>query len=126
MRPRWNWRSISATLVVGRLEPRALVLRDLDVEQADRHPAAGREVEADALDAVDEVGGLVRPEHPVALVDELLELGPLHDLVRVAELVGQDLVEDDPADRRPAPLGPRARRSRRPTSGPRRRSARGA
>ena len=56
-----------------------LVLRDLDVEQADRHPAAGREVEADALDAVDEVGGLVRPEQAVALVDELLEVGPLHD-----------------------------------------------
>ena len=92
-------------VVVGRLEPRALVLRDLDVEDADRHPAAGREVEADALDAVGEVGGLVRAEHPVALVDELLELGPDHDLVRVAELVGQDLVEEDPADGRPAPLG---------------------
>ena len=74
MRPRWNWRSISATRVVGRLEALGLVLRDLDVEQADRHPAAGREVEADALDAVHEVGGLVRPEQPVALVDELLEV----------------------------------------------------
>ena len=93
-------------VLVRRLEPLALVLGDLDVPQADRHPAAGREVEADALDAVGEMRGLVSAEHPVALVDELLELAPDHDLVGIAELVGQDLVEEDPADGRPAPLGP--------------------
>ena len=45
--------------VVGRVEARRLVLRDLDVEQADRHAAAGGELEPDALDAVDQVGGLL-------------------------------------------------------------------
>ena len=54
-------------LVVGRLRGSAgLSFGIVDVEQADRHPAAGRELEADALDAVDEVGGLVRAEQPVA------------------------------------------------------------
>ena len=48
------------TRVVGRVEAGLLVLRDLDVEQADRHAAAGGELEADALDAVDQVGGLLR------------------------------------------------------------------
>ena len=68
-------------------EPRRLVLRDLDVEQADGHPAAGRELEADALDAVDQVGRLLRAELAVADVDELLEVGPAHDGVMEAQRV---------------------------------------
>ena len=48
--------------LVGRDEALGLVLRDLDVEQADRHAAAGGELEADALDAVDQVGGLLGAE----------------------------------------------------------------
>ena len=93
------------TDVVGRLSRRLrLVGRDLDVEQADGHPAAGRELEADALDAVDQVGRLLRAELPVADVDELLEVDPAHDRVVEAERIGQDLVEDDAADGRPAAL----------------------
>ena len=71
--------------VVGRLEACRLVGRDLDVEQADRHAAAGGELEADALDAVDEVGRLLRAELAVADVDQLLEVGPAHDRVVEAE-----------------------------------------
>ena len=43
-----------------------LVLRDLDVEEADGHAAAGGELEADALDAVDEVRRLLGAELAVA------------------------------------------------------------
>ena len=64
--------------VVGGREARLLVLRDLDVEQADRHPAAGGEVEADGLDPVHEVCRLLGAEQAVALIDEVLEIGPLH------------------------------------------------
>ena len=99
--------------VVRRLEAFGLVLRDLDVEQADGHAAAGRELEADALDPVDEMGRLLRAELAVADVDELLEIGSMHDGVMEAERIGQDLVEDDPADGRPATLQLRATRSRR-------------
>ena len=90
--------------VVGGREAGRLVLRDLDVEQADGHAAAGRELEADALDPVDEVGRLLRAELAVADVDELLEVGPAHDRVVEAQRVGQDLVEDDAPDGRPAAL----------------------
>ena len=89
---------------VGRVEALLLVLGDLDVEQADRHPAAGRELEPDILDAVDQVGRLFPAELPVAGVDEGLEVHAAHDLVVVAQGVRQDLVEDDPADRRAAAL----------------------
>ena len=102
------------TGLVGRREARRLVLRDLDVEQADRHPAAGRELEADALDAVDQVSRLLRAELAVADVDELLEVGSAHDRVVEAQRVGQDLVEDDPADGRPAALELERLRPRRP------------
>ncbi len=81
-------------------EQRALVLGYDDVPQPDGHPTARRVVEADRLDAVHEVGGLVRPEQAVALVDEPLELAADHDPIAVAHLVGQDLIEDDPTDRR--------------------------
>ena len=112
-------------LAVGRLEPGGLVARDLDVEHADRHPAAGRELEADALDPVDQVGRLGRAEEAVALLDQPAQLGPLHDPVVEPEPVGQDLVEDDPSDGRRRSARRGARRRRRPRSGPRPRSARG-
>ncbi len=102
--------------VVGRGEALRLVLRDLDVEQADRHAATGGELEADALDPVDQVGGLLGAELAIADVDELLEVGTAHDRVVEAQRVGQDLVEDHPPDRRPASFGTEGAGSRRPRS----------
>ena len=67
----------------------------------DGHAATGGVVEADALDAVDQVRGLGRAEQPVAVGDELPQRGPVHGLVDEAQPVGQDLVEDDAADGRP-------------------------
>ena len=99
MRPRWILAVDLVDLAVGRGEALGLVGRHRDVADRDGHAAAGRELEADALDAVDEMRGLLGPEEPVALVHELLERGALHDVVVEAQLRRQDLVEDDPADR---------------------------
>ena len=85
---------------VGLDQARGLVGRDDDVVDGDGHAAAGGVLEADALDAVDDVGRLLRAEDAVALVDELAQLGPLHVHVLEAEPVRHDLVEDDPADGR--------------------------
>ena len=98
---------MSLTWLVGGLERLRLLGRGHDVPQADRHAAAGRELEADVLDAVDEVGRVGRAEQPVALVDEALEVRPAHLAVGQLgepEPIGNDLVEDDPADGRPDPL----------------------
>ena len=91
---------------VGGGEQLGLVGGRRDVADRDGHAAAGGELEADVLDAVHEVGGRLGAELPVALVDEGLELGPAHDVVVEAQLVRQDLVEDDPADGRLAALRP--------------------
>ncbi len=96
--------------LVRRVEAGGLVLRDLDVEQADGHATARRELEADALDPIDEMGRLLRSELAIAHVDELLEVGATHDRVMEAQGVGQDLVEDDPADGGPATLQAERRR----------------
>ena len=87
-------------------EPGGLVLRDLDVEETDRHAAAGRELEADALDAVDQVRRLLGTEVAVAPIDQLLEVAALHHAVVEPQLVGQDLVEVDAPDRRAPALEP--------------------
>ena len=87
--------------VLVRLEHlRGLGDRHDDVPEADRHAAAGGELEADGLDAVHQVGGLHRPEVPVAAVHEALEVGALHGAVDEAHGLREDPVEQDPADRR--------------------------
>ena len=74
--------------VVGGREAGGLVLRDLDVEQADGHAAAGRELEADALDAVDEVGRLLRAElRGSRSSTSSLRSDPAHDGVVEAERI---------------------------------------
>ena len=88
----------------GSLETLGLVDRHRDVAHRDGHPTARRELEADALDPIDEVGRLLRAELAVADVDELLEIGPMHDGVMEAKRIREDLVEDDAPDGRPAPL----------------------
>jgi hypothetical protein len=77
-----------------------LGLGDDDVPQPDGHAAPGGELEADVLDAVDEVGRGDRPQRAVALVHQPLEVRALHRVVAVAKLGGHDPVEQDPADRR--------------------------
>ena len=57
-------------------------------------PPTGRELEADALDAVDEMRRLLGTEIAVAAIDELLEVAPLSDRVVVAQAIGQDSVEE--------------------------------
>src|SRR5207244_5458857 len=91
-------------LAVGRRQASLLVLGDLDVEEPDRHAAPRRELEADALDAVDQVGRLIGAQLAIALVDELLEIAALHDPVVEPERIGDDLVEDHAADGRPSTL----------------------
>ena len=86
-------------LVVGASQALGLVARHRDVAHRDRHAAAGGELEADALDAVDEVRRLLGPEQPVAVVHQLLERRALHVDVLEPQRRRQDLVEDDPADR---------------------------
>src|SRR6185369_4940226 len=88
-----------ADQAIGGLERLRLLGRGDDVPQAYGHAATGGELEADILDAVDEVRGVGRAEQPVALIDEALEVGPAH--LPVGQLgepksIRDDLVEDDP------------------------------
>ena len=85
-------------VLVRLVEQLGLRGRDDDVPETDRHAAAGGELEPDALDAVDELGGRLAVEVAVAAVDERLEVHPLHRLVLEAQPLGQDPVEEDPAD----------------------------
>ena len=102
MRPRWNCWSIVVDLVVGRLRAApAFSVGTGDVVDGDRHATTRRVVEADRLDAVDEVRRLGRAEQPVAVGDQLAQRRPVHGLVDEAQPVRQRLVEDDPADGRP-------------------------
>ena len=90
--------------LVSLLEQVGLLLpRHLDVVDGDGHAALGGVAEADGLDAVDEVGGLVAAEHLVAVADHLAQgragHGPVGALA-VAQPRRHDLVEDEPTDGR--------------------------
>ena len=96
MKPRRNSRSISLDLRVGRGEQLDLLDRDADVLDPDRDAGHRGVVEAERLDPVDQLRGRGRAELAVALRDERLEALAIHDPVDVAELLGDDRVEDHP------------------------------
>ena len=103
MRPRWYCSVDVLDGMVGGGEELALVLGHLDVVDGDGHAALRGIAEADGLDAVHEVGGLVATEHLVAVADDLAEGAAGHGpvgLLAVAQPRGQDLVEDESPDGR--------------------------
>ena len=104
-------------LIVSALEQPGLRGRDGDVVDGDGHAAARRVVEADRLDAVDQVGRLVRAKQPVAVRDELAQRVAVHLLIQEAQPLRQDLVEDHPTDRCAHRLNDRSRPSPRPSAG---------
>ena len=103
MRPRWYCSSMALTLRRPRRAGPACWRRHADVVHGDGHAALRGVAEADGLDAVHEVRGLVAAEHLVAVGHDLAQGAAVHGpvgLVGEAQPPRQDLVEDEPPDGR--------------------------
>ena len=95
--------------LLGLLEDRGLLERNLEILDADGHAAHGGEVEPEPLEAVQELHRLLEAGAAVALQHQLREVLLLHQVIAEAELrdhpAGQDVVEQHPADRGLDPAG---------------------